>query len=189
MFDMAESYNHQNTVALKDFMKKNEKIKLVNNWHERFNQQLMGFIGKSIKQKDDLYDISQEVYLRMLRVKNPEMIKYPKAYLFKVAIHVLDEWRNHNLNQFAHVETNDFNKINEANKYKIELKEISSSSIDLNNALSSIPSIYSTTIIMKWHYGKSYIEISRDLEISQRQVKRYIVKGYAALRIKLDKLK
>jgi len=122
-----------------------------------------------------------------LRVKNPELIKSPKAYLFKVAIHVIDEWRNSKHNQYLHVENDDANVIEQSNKYQFIVGNDLNQKIDLNKALSSLPKIYSTTIIMKWHYGKTYQEIAKDLNISERQVKRYVVKAYAALRSKLAK--
>lgn len=161
---------------------------LIRNWYDKYQDNLMGFIGKSTKQLADLQDISQEIYLRMLRVKNPELIIYPKAYLFKIATHVLDEWRNNNQNKNAHVENDDANNLDQSNKYLFSIEGISSNQIDINKALADIPKKYSATIIMKWRYGKTYKEISTDFEITERQVKRYIIKGYAALRLKLQNI-
>ena len=57
---------------------------------------------------------------------------------------------------------------------------------ELKKALLELPSAYSTVLILKWHYGMDYSEIAEHLNISERQVKRHIVKGYANLRVRLS---
>lgn len=160
----------------------------IEGWYTKFNGQLTRFLGKAVSKDSDLFDLSQEIYLRMLRVKNPELIQSPRAYLFKVAIHVIDEWRNSNREQYVHVENDENNAIDSSNKYLCSGLNGSSKKIDLNKALTLLPEIHSTTIIMKWHYGMSYKEIAQELDLSERQVKRYIVKGYTELRIKLMRM-
>jgi len=160
---------------------------LVQGWYTKFNNQLTLFLGKAVSSQADLKDLSQEVYLRMLRVKNPEMIRSPKAYLYKVAIHVIDEWRNSSRKKHIHVSDGFEKEIEKetgyGSLYEEQQTSILNHKIELSSALKSLPKIYATTLIMKWYYGKSYKEISNELNITQRQVKRYIVKGYSALRI------
>src|SRR5437016_609444 len=40
----------------------------------------------------DLDDVAQEVFLRLLRYDNVELIEHPQAYLFKMAANVAGEW-------------------------------------------------------------------------------------------------
>lgn len=164
---------------------------LVESWYTKFNTQLTLFLGKAVSTQADLKDLSQEVYLRMLRVKNPQMIRSPRAYLYKVAIHVIDEWRSSSRKKHIHISDGFEKEIEKetgyGSLYEEQQTSILNHKIELDNALKSLPKIYATTLIMKWHYGKSYKEISKDLNITQRQVKRYIVKGYSALRIILAK--
>ena len=40
----------------------------------------------------DVPDLIQEIFLRLLRIKDHEAIKNPQAYLFTVASHVLDQY-------------------------------------------------------------------------------------------------
>jgi Sigma-70 region 2 len=53
--------------------------------------QLRRFLLARVRNVADVPDISQEVYLRMLRVPNVEAVRSPEAYLFTVAQHVLQQ--------------------------------------------------------------------------------------------------
>ena len=41
----------------------------------------------------DLPDLAQEVYLRLLRVEQPDLVRDPGAYVYRVALNVAEEWR------------------------------------------------------------------------------------------------
>ena len=53
--------------------------------------QLRRFLLARVRNVADVADISQEVYLRLLRVPNADSIRSPEAYLFTVARHVLQQ--------------------------------------------------------------------------------------------------
>src|ERR1700724_2043623 len=53
--------------------------------------QLRRFLLARVRNISDVPDITQEVYLRMLRVPNVDSIRSPEAYLFTVAQHVLQQ--------------------------------------------------------------------------------------------------
>jgi RNA polymerase sigma-70 factor (ECF subfamily) len=52
---------------------------------------LQTFFYRRLRTKADAADLVQEVYLRMLRVSEPEAISNPEAYLFTVAANLLKE--------------------------------------------------------------------------------------------------
>ena len=52
---------------------------------------LQAFFYRRVKAKDDTADLVQEVYLRMLRVKDTDAIKNPEGYLFAVASNLVFE--------------------------------------------------------------------------------------------------
>ncbi len=156
--------------------------------YAKFNVELTHFLAKAVSGKTDLQDLSQEVYLRILRIKDPDLIISPRAYLYKIAIHVIDEWRNSSRQNFTHVSNKEEvleSQMETCSKYTKTHPPEPSLHIELNNALKSLPAVYSKTILMKWHYGMNYKELANELKVTERQVKRYIIKGYAALRTKL----
>jgi RNA polymerase sigma-70 factor (ECF subfamily) len=54
-------------------------------------EQLRRFLARRVRNRFDIPDIIQEVFLRLLRVPNQESIRSPEAYLFTVARHVAQQ--------------------------------------------------------------------------------------------------
>ncbi len=52
---------------------------------------LQAFFRRRIRGKDDVADLAQEVYVRMLRVSDQEAIRNPVGYLYTVANNLLKE--------------------------------------------------------------------------------------------------
>lgn len=155
---------------------------LASEYYFEFHEQLLRFLRRGIANDADVQDLSQEVYLRLLRVKNPELVLQPRAYVYRVAMHVLDEWRGRQRREQLH--SSDALDVLESGETrhppeKLELLET------LRAAIRRLPPAYSAAVILKWHYGMRYQDIAQHLGISERRVKRYIVKGYAQLRVQL----
>ena len=161
-----------------------ESHPLVDGWYHEFNDRLIGFLSQGVHAPADVQDLAQEIYLRLLRAKNPELIEAPRAYLYRVAIHVLDEWRSKERRQNLH-SSKGLNRL-VADSGVFDDPERRDVAVDLREALSELPTHYATTLILRWHHGMSYKEIAEHLNITERMVKRYIVKGYAKLRVRLD---
>ncbi len=53
--------------------------------------QLRRFLVSRVRNSDDIPDIIQEAFLRLLRVPDHEVIRSPEAYLFTVARHVAQQ--------------------------------------------------------------------------------------------------
>lgn len=64
----------------------------------RYGRGLRRFLSVHLRNVQDVSDLAQEVYLRLLRVSHHEAIRNPEAYLFTVAGHVV---RQHLLRQSA----------------------------------------------------------------------------------------
>lgn len=55
------------------------------------SRQLRRFLVSRVRNSDDIPDIIQEAFLRLLRVPDHEAIRSPEAYLFTVARHVAQQ--------------------------------------------------------------------------------------------------
>lgn len=60
----------------------------------QYGQRLRRFLSVRLRNVHEVPDVAQEVFLRLLRVREHESIRNPEAYLFTVAGHVLHQ---HNL--------------------------------------------------------------------------------------------
>lgn len=64
----------------------------------QYGRGLRRFLSVHLRNVNDVPDLAQEVYLRLLRVNSQEAIRNPEAYLFTVASHVVAQ---HSLRQAA----------------------------------------------------------------------------------------
>lgn len=64
----------------------------------QYGRGLHRFLSFRLRNAQDVPDLAQEVYLRLLRVDSHESIRNPEAYLFTIASHVLHQ---HSLRQAA----------------------------------------------------------------------------------------
>jgi len=55
-------------------------------------ERLRSFLRRRARPGTEIADLSQEIYLRLLRVPEPEAIANPEAYLFTVAGNLLRNW-------------------------------------------------------------------------------------------------
>ncbi len=165
-------------------LKTAEQHGLVDEWYHEFNDRLIAFLSQGVRVRADVQDLAQEIYLRMLRAKNPELIEAPRAYLYRIAIHVLDEWRTKERRSNLH-SSKGLNDL-VANTGAFDNPQRRDAAIDLREALDTLPAKFATTLILRWHHGMGYREIAEHLDVTERMVKRYIVKGYAELRVCLS---
>ena len=57
----------------------------------RYGSRLRRFLAVHLRNADDVPDLAQEVFLRLLRVEGYESIRSPEAYLFTIASHVIHQ--------------------------------------------------------------------------------------------------
>jgi len=110
--------------------------------------------------------VAQEIYLRLLRFADPELIREPRAYLYRVARNVLHDWlrledREHQI----------------ADVHEPVLEDQSSQVDDareLEYILSKLPELYRAVLVLRKAEGLSYEEIAARLNISVHTVKKYM---------------
>src|SRR5687768_9221214 len=65
----------------------------LSDWFRQWQVPLRKFLkGKARVRAADVDDVAQEVFLRLMRYEKGELVEHPKAYLYKVAVHVAAEW-------------------------------------------------------------------------------------------------
>jgi len=133
------------------------------------------FILKNIRDRDTAQDIVQESYVRMWeRVKDVAFEK-ARAYLFTTAYHTMIDHirKNQRLSSMddTYTETHD-----ESPGTYNDLKEV------INEAVSRLPEIQRSVIMLRDYEGYSYEEIGEILKLSESQVKVYIFRARTFLK-------
>ena len=155
----------------------------VERWYDEYHVRLLKFLRMSLHAETDAQDVSQEVYLRLLRIPESKVVEHPRAYVFRVAVNVIHDWRA-GQKLFETRPPDDMDKF--------QSRQVTADDYDdrerlerIERALNTLPAHYRATIVLKTQHGLSYKEIAGHLGVSERMVKRYIVKGYARLRDRL----
>lgn len=152
-------------------------------WFAEFEPVIRRALGTRIKGSWNIDDLAQEVYLRLLRIRQPELVANPQAYLYRIAINVAEEWRQRSAQAFDH--SSDGLSDLESAEAVGDGAEQAEREDRVRSSLAELPSASQTALILHTRDGMTYGEIAAHMGITQRAVKRYIANGYAGLRERL----
>jgi RNA polymerase sigma-70 factor (ECF subfamily) len=148
-------------------------------------ERLRRFLASRIRNvAADINDLTQEVYLRLLRAPHHQRISNPQAYLITIANHVVHQ---HYLNLATSTENLDMTEAlarfsphpEEDPASKAEIRE----RIDaLDSALRALSPRVHATFVLHRRYGFSLQEIGRHLGVSRPMVKKYLARAVALIR-------
>ena len=123
------------------------------------------------------------MYLRLLRVEQPELISDPSSYVYRVALNVAEEWRLRAAQALEHssdaLETMESDQDPEQSAAQTERQAA------MRRALEALPSAMRSAMVLHVQQDMTYEQVAEHMGVSRRAVKRYIAKGYAATRVAL----
>lgn len=154
-------------------------------WRARWNQRLLSFLGRRVRASVDIEDLAQETYLRLLRAPDLNEVRNPQGYLLKVASNVVAEWHHnkpkHELSQVDALE--DLLTTDQTPDLDVDLR---ASQQRLDDVLQQLSPTMRAVMLLRLRDDRSCKDIARDLSLSDRQVKRHLVRGYDLLRRALE---
>ena len=157
----------------------------LSDWFRQWRMPLRKFlIRRNSASSADVDDISQEVFLRLLRYNPTELVEHPQAYLFKMASNVAAEWsirararHPHDPKWLSDLLTEDLPEdgiVRESVQAEVE------------RAILSLPPRHREILKLQYYEGLSHVEIAQRLGSTPRSVKRSIIKSYQKLRMELN---
>jgi RNA polymerase sigma factor (sigma-70 family) len=157
---------------------------LLKEWRLSWNRSLRQFLRRRVRTAVDIDDLAQETYLRLLRAPNLGEVRNPQAYLLKVASHVFLEWRDQQP-PAEFVVTVDDQQLTDETSPELEV-EANVSQARLEKTLAAVSPLMRAVLLLKLRDEKSAQQIAQELDITPRQVKRYLARGYALLHAALE---
>jgi RNA polymerase sigma factor (sigma-70 family) len=133
----------------------------------------------------DVDDVAQEVFLRLLRFDQAELIYDPKSYLYKVAANVASEWSMRARARLPHA-AEWLDDLEDGASSPTDNLERESRDAALSRAVASLPPRAREVLRLQFSEGLTREAISKHLNVSQRIVKRDIVSAYTRLRVLLQ---
>lgn len=153
-------------------------------WYDQYHVRLLKYLRASLRTETDAQDVSQEVYLRLLRVPDGRVIEHPRAYLFRVAANVVNDWRA-GQKMFETRAPEDLDQVQGPDDCDADYDDRRREE-QVKHAIESLPAHCRAALLLSAQHGMTYREIAAHLEVSERMVKRYIVNAYARLREQLS---
>jgi RNA polymerase sigma factor (sigma-70 family) len=152
-------------------------------WRQRWNRSLFQFLRRRVRSSVDVQDLAQETYLRLLRADLNE-VRNPLAYLLQVASHVALEWCDRQPPSDSMVVL-DEDMLVDGRLPELEL-DARLSVRRLDETLASISPMMRAVVLLRLRDERSYEEIAAELRITDRQVRRYLERGYERLRLAIE---
>jgi len=146
---------------------------------KRYGSRLRRFLSARLRNSQEVPDLAQEVFLRLLRVDHHESIRSPEAYLFTVARHVLHQHASHAaLDQstvdIAEVITELHTLAGDEPAAKAESAEAVA---QFETLLKSLPPRVATALVMHKVFGYTVQEIGDRFGVSRETAKKYLARA------------
>jgi RNA polymerase sigma factor (sigma-70 family) len=157
---------------------------LILEWRQRWNRNLFRFLRRRVHSSVDVQDLAQETYLRLLRAQDLSEVRNPLAYLLQVAKHVAMEWCDGQPRSDSLVAVDD-DLLVDSQLPELEVDAVLSQQ-RLEESLLSVSPMMRAVLLLKLRDERSYQDIAAELRISERQVRRYLARGYERLRLAIE---
>jgi RNA polymerase sigma factor (sigma-70 family) len=146
---------------------------------------LRRFLTSRVGNVNDIDDLVQEVFTRLLRVRDTELVRDPLAYLFGIAANVAREFLQRRYQDSVMFDSEVADRTPPGPEHltdggvaeRLELGD------QLNRALIKLPPTHRLVILLVKRDGLSYAEASRTTGLSVHTIEKYLVEARALLRL------
>jgi RNA polymerase sigma factor (sigma-70 family) len=145
---------------------------------EIYSAELHRFLARRMHRRDEIEDLVQEVYIRLLKIDTGEFIRNSRAYILQTASRVAHDFleKDRRAQEYVVVDSEIVDQVtdNPSDQPSCRLAEQLSTQRQLNAALAKLSSIHAAVLLMYYREGHSYEEIAQRVKVSVRQVERYL---------------
>ena len=151
---------------------------------------LQAFFYRRIRNRSDAADLAQEVYVRMLRIRDTGVIRDTEAYLYTVASNLAKEHGALDRRRGTTVDVEDL-------AVQEQLSELPAfdNQIDtrvrterLREVLRQLSPKCHAAVVLQYGHGLTYEQIAARLGVSPRMVKKYLGQALAHCRRRMTRL-
>lgn len=132
-----------------------------------YNNRLCRFADKLLQNNDAAKDITQEAYLRLWENRDKIDFNKVRSWLFTTVYRLSIDYLNQHKRFDKNIEIPEKWEVQQNN----DLKEV------IQQALTLLPKIQQSIILLKDYEGYSYIEIAEILSLNESQVKVYLFRA------------
>jgi len=151
-----------------------------------YDAELHRFLRKRVHRAQDLDDVVQEVYLRLLRVKNTDMVRNPLAYIYGVASHVVREFNMRNGKQRVVFDSSTADAVADSQAPTDPVDAGGYFERQVSDALAQLSPQRMAVLLLERRDGLTREQIAQKLGLSVHTVKKYAVEALAHVRASLE---
>lgn len=150
---------------------------------------LHAYFFRRIRTKSDAADLTQEVYLRLLRVNNAEAVRNPVVYLYTVASNLVKEHAVLDRRNASLLDIDEENVQEQLGTLPSLESELDANQLTarMRSVLDQMPHNWRTAVILQLRYGYSYQEIADHLGVSPNMVKKYLAQAFGRCRRRMTR--
>ncbi len=140
---------------------------------------LQSFFLRRIRTKADAADLAQEVYVRMLRIRDLEAIRNPVAYLYTVANNLVKEHALLDRRQASGVDIDEVSLQEELGTLPAHDSELDATqrAARLRAVLSQLRPKCRAAVELRFMQGLGYREIALHLGVSRQMAEKYVAQA------------
>lgn len=152
----------------------------------RYRRELHRYLMRRLRQPQDVDDLAQDVYERLLRLDDEKVVHKPLAYLYGVASHVLANYRIEVEQERKRVVISSDEADDWAEHPSCVLPDDLAERLNLQQqidwAMAQLPPTHAAVLLAHKRDGLSYEEVAEKLGLSIHTVEKYVTQAKARIR-------
>lgn len=153
---------------------------------QRYSGAVRKYFSRRLNRIQDIEDLAQEVYLRLLRIDASMTVQKPLQFVYGMARHVLLDHRaaTSEKEEFLRAATDSLGWTDCPSEVLADRPEDQAIiEQQLNDIIRCLPPLYASILLLHEREGRSYEEVASKLNISIHTVKKYITEARARIRM------
>ncbi len=149
------------------------------------NDSLLRFVAARLGSYQEAKEVAQEAYVRLLKLDSPGAVSYLRAFLFKTAANIaIDRLRTRGYRERP-VSLEFFDTLPDVTTPERNVGSVQELET-LDRLLEQLPVRVRRALILNRYHGMDIAAIAKDLDTTERTVRRYITQALVHCRIGLD---
>ena len=149
------------------------------------------FLASRIANPADAQDLAQETFMRLLRVKDANLIEQPDSYLFRIAINLTYEFALKEGKRRARDEMYGPDALSASMRDPVGVEEQAYQQERVKRIecwLAELPDKARAAVLLQRRDGMTYAEIAEVLGVSTNMVKKYLKRAISHCRVRKNEL-
>jgi len=158
---------------------------LVERLFREHNDALIRFLMARTHSYQEAREVAQEAYVRLLSLDEPGAVSYLRAFLFKTAANIVIDRKRRDE---AHVRATEQPLFQDLTDARTPERRVAGEQTlqRLQRLIAAMPPKCQQAFVLNEFYGEDFASIARQMKISERMVRKYVVRALTACRAALD---